>query len=66
MNFKEKFEQVFELFEKNGIQYTSRECLACIEIAKQAMKNGQCTVEAYWDAKALLINRLECNTNWEN
>lgn len=66
MSFKDRFEYVFELFEKNEIQYTPRECLACIEIAKQAMKQGHCTVEAYWNAKTLLIDRLECDTTWEN
>lgn len=63
---EQQAEYFAELIDKCGVEWNAENALRCIEIAKQAMKNGECSVEAYYQAKFLLLNRLECATPWVN
>jgi hypothetical protein len=53
--------EIFEkIIEEAGLDFTPETVIKCIEIAKVAMKNGDCSVEAFYKAKEILISRLEC------
>ena len=55
-----KFEDAKKVLEEHNIVFDARYCLNCIEYGKQQMLAGECTVEAYYKAKEVLLTNLEC------
>lgn len=63
---QDQAEKFAELIEKAGVEFNAENVLRCIGFARQAMEQGECSVEVYYQAKALLLNRLECASLWIN
>lgn len=63
---QEYAEQFLQLIEQAGVEFNAENVLRCIGFARDAMLRGECSVEVYYQAKAILINRLECDTLWMN
>lgn len=58
---------IFEkLIEEAGVELNAENILKCIGFAKQAMLAGECSVEAYYKAKELLLSKVECVNEWVN
>lgn len=52
----ERFER---LIEEAGLEFSAENILRCIEFAHAAMRKGECSVEAYYKAKELLLLKVE-------
>lgn len=53
--------ELFErMIEEAGVEFSAENVLRCIEFARLAMIKGECSVEAYYKAKEILISRVEC------
>lgn len=63
---QEHAERFAQLIEQAGVEFNAENVLRCIGFARQAMERGECSVEVYYQAKAILINRLECANLWIN
>jgi len=63
---QEQAERFAQLIEQAGVEFNAENVLRCIGFARKAMEQGECSVEVYYQAKAILINRLECATLWIN
>jgi len=63
---EQQAEHFAQLIDKCGVEWNAENVLKCIGFAKQAMQNGDVSVEAYYKAKTILINRLECANLWIN
>ena len=48
-----------DLCDKAGVEMTPENALKCIGFAKDAMQAGECSVEAYYAAKNLILGRVE-------
>lgn len=48
-----------ELCDKAGVEMTPENALKCIGFAKDAMTAGECSVEAYFVAKRLILECVE-------
>lgn len=59
MNKVEAEKAFANLCEQLGVEMTPENCLRCIEMARKAMLAGECSVEAYYAAKRLLIEKVE-------
>lgn len=59
-------ERFANMIDEAGIEMTAENVLRCIEFAKQAMKSGECSVEAFYKAKEILLMKLECANEWVN
>lgn len=55
-----------KLIEDVGVEFTPENVLKCIGFAKDAMLKGECSVEAYYAAKKLLLDRVEVVNHWVN
>ena len=53
-------EHFAKLIEESGVEMTPENVLRCIEFARRAMVAGECTVEAYYKAKFILLSEVEC------
>lgn len=62
MTQAERFAQLVS--EESGVEMTPENVLKCIEYARQAMMLGLCTVEAYYQAKNLLLEQVKCVNEW--
>lgn len=58
-----KFETIIE---EAGVDLTPENVLKCIGFAKDAMLKGECSVEAYYAAKKLLLETVEVANHWVN
>lgn len=47
------------LMDQCGVEWNAENVLLCIAVAKEAMQHGEVSVEAYYAAKRILIERLE-------
>lgn len=65
-NDENQAEYFTTLIEKSGIEMTAENVLRCIGFAKQAMEKGECSVEAYYRAKQILMGKIECANAWVN
>jgi len=63
---QEQAEKFASLIDKCGVEWTPENVLKCIGFAKVAMLNGECSVEAYYAAKKLLLDRVEVTNYWVN
>jgi len=63
---EQQAEYFAQLIDECGVEWNAENVLKCIGFAKQAMQNGDVSVEAYYKAKTILINRLECANLWIN
>lgn len=54
------------LCERAGVEMTPENCLKCIGFAKDAMLAGECSVEAYYHAKNILLGMVEVSNAWVN
>jgi hypothetical protein len=52
--------------ERAGVEMTPENCLKCIGFAKDAMLAGECSVEAYYHAKKILLGMVEVSNVWVN
>lgn len=67
MNTIEKQAEHFaSLIDKCGVDWTPENVLKCIGFAKDAMVRGECSVEAYYAAKKLLLEKVEVANHWVN
>jgi hypothetical protein len=48
-----------DLCDKAGVEMTPENALKCIGFAKDAMEAGECSVEAFYQAKYLILSRVE-------
>ena len=48
-----------DLCDKAGVEMTPENALKCIGFARDAMKSGECSVEAFYAAKNLILSRVE-------
>lgn len=55
-----------KLIAEAGVELNAANILKCIGFAKQAMLAGECSVEAYYKAKELLLLKVECVNEWVN
>lgn len=62
---QDRFEDVLNSF---GIdtRLSAQQALQCIEFARQAMKEGSCSVEAFYRAKDLILSCVEPDSYLEN
>lgn len=58
-------EKLMSLFDSVG-PLSGKDVLRCIEIARDAMLRGECSVEAYYFAKKVLISEVETASLWIN
>lgn len=66
-NFEEEqAEQFLKLVGLAGVELTAENVLKCIGYAKQAMQNGEFSVEAYYAAKRILLEQVEVASNFIN
>lgn len=65
-NVQAQAEKFTKLIENAGVEMTAENVLKCIGFAKQAMQNGECSVEAYYAAKRILLEKLEVVNQWVN
>lgn len=68
MNIQDqKAVEAFEtMIDEAGVEMNAENVLRCIEFAKQAMQKGECSVEAFYKAKEILLTKLECVNEWVN
>lgn len=59
-------ETFVRMIEAAGVEFTPENCLKCIGYAKDAMRAGECSVEAYFHAKKLLLSMVEVQNSWLN
>lgn len=52
-------EKFMQLVEKAGVEFSAANVLKCIGFAKEAMRKGEVTVEAYFAAKRILLEKVE-------
>jgi hypothetical protein len=57
-NEREKFVALFDKL----APLSAKDVLKCIEFAKLAMLNGECSVEAYYAAKNILLTEVETDS----
>lgn len=65
-NDKQAAETFVRMIEAAGVEFTPENCLKCIGFAKDAMLAGECSVEAYYHAKNLLLSMVEVQNEWLN
>ncbi len=65
-NVQVQAEKFTKLIENAGVEMNAENVLKCIGFAKQAMQNGECSVEAYYAAKRILLEKLEVVNQWVN
>lgn len=63
---EQQAEEFASIIEKAGVEYTPENVVKCFGFAKQAMREGVCSVEAYYRAKEILLFKLECANEWVN
>jgi hypothetical protein len=59
-------ERFATLCEQYGVELTPENVLRCIGYAKEAMLAGECSVEAYYSAKKILLEKVEVTDKWVN
>jgi hypothetical protein len=60
LSVERKAQEFVKIIEESGIEMTPENVLRCIEIAKYAMRTGECSVEVYFQAKQILLELVEC------
>jgi hypothetical protein len=65
-NVQEQAERFAQLIEQAGVEFNAENVLRCIGFARKAMEQGECSVEVYYKAKRILLDRLECASLWIN
>lgn len=65
-NVQAQAEKFTKLIENAGVEMNAENVLKCIGYAKLAMQNGECSVEAYYAAKRILLEKLEVANVWVN
>lgn len=63
---QEQAEKFTQLIERAGVEFTAKNVLICIASAKLAMQRGEVSVEAYYAAKRILLERVEVASNFIN
>lgn len=55
-----------KLIEDAGIEMTPENALKCIGFARDAMRAGECSVEAFYRAKQIILSQVEVTDKWVN
>lgn len=63
---REIAEKFVSLCDRAGVALTPENIIKCIGFARQAMLDGECSVEAYYHAKNLLLTQVETANEWIN
>ena len=62
----EQAEKFAKLIEEAGVEFTPENALKCIGFARDAMKAGECSVEAFYRAKQIILSQVEVTDKWVN
>lgn len=62
----DQIENLIATLEESGRGFSGRDCLFCIEVARQEMLAGRTSVETYYKAKNILLELVECASIIEN
>ena len=62
----EQAEKFAKLIEDAGVEFTPENALKCIGFARDAMKAGECSVEAFYRAKQIILTQVEVTDKWVN
>lgn len=62
----EQAERFANLCEEAGVELTPENALKCIGFARDAMRAGECSVEAFYRAKQIILTQVEVTDKWVN
>ena len=62
----EQAEKFAKLIEEAGVEFTPENALKCIGFARDAMRAGECSVEAFYRAKQIILTQVEVTDKWVN
>lgn len=62
----QRAEAFAKLIEDSGLELTPENALKCIGFARDAMRAGECSVEAFYRAKQIILTQVEVTDKWVN